>query len=168
MSMRLLAVVGTDIHPFPRMVRAVDRWTSTHLGRVTSFVQYGYSAPPTYARGEAFLAHDELEKRLVEADVVVCHGGPSTISEARRIGFRPIVFPRRVEYGEHVDDHQNLFVRRLAEDGLVHRVGTEDEVERALDAGLANPSTMRVEDADRSITEESVHRFGALVDGLFG
>lgn len=167
MSLRLLAVVGTDVHPFPRMVRAVDRWTSRHVGEVTSFVQYGHSEPPSYASGEPFLAHDELEKKLVEADMVVCHGGPSTISEARRRGFRPIVFPRRVAFGEHVDDHQHLFVRRLAQSGLVSRVCDEDEVVRVLDAGLADPSSVRLEATDHSSAAASVRRFGDLVDALF-
>lgn len=164
---RVLAVVGTDVHPFARLVRQMDKWTARHSDRVECFVQYGNTDPPVHAAGEAFLDHDALEKRLVDADIFVCHGGPSTISEARRRGFRPIVVPRWRQHGEHVDDHQKLFVQRLADDELVWMASNDIELGSLLDRALADRSMVHLEAADHSSTEASVQRFADLVEGLF-
>ncbi|HEY6740533.1 MAG TPA: hypothetical protein VI076_16955, partial [Actinopolymorphaceae bacterium] len=84
----MLVIVGTDVHPFTRLVEWTDAWAGRQADAVECFVQYGHSGPPGHADGADFLEHATLEKLLDEADIVVCHGGPSTISEARRRGFR--------------------------------------------------------------------------------
>jgi UDP-N-acetylglucosamine transferase subunit ALG13 len=48
------------------------------------------------------------------AQIVISHGGPATISEARTAGTIPIVVPRLAAFGEHVDDHQLRYATYLA------------------------------------------------------
>ncbi len=55
------------------------------------------------------MSHDRLEELLAQATVVVCHGGPGTVTEARDAGHVPLCMPRDPELGEHVDDHQQRF-----------------------------------------------------------
>ena len=62
-----------------------------------------------------------------EAAVVVCHGGPGTIMLAATMGKRPIVVPRRKAAGEHVDDHQHAFTRRIAADGAIILAESESD-----------------------------------------
>jgi UDP-N-acetylglucosamine transferase subunit ALG13 len=73
------------------------------------------------ATGSALIPHDELQELMDRADVVVCHGGPTTIMEARRRGITPVVVARSGRLGEHVDGHQELFADRMARRGLVAR-----------------------------------------------
>ena len=116
----VLVTVGSDHHPFDRLVRWVDEWAAGQpAGSVHCIVQYGTSVPPTVAEGRAFVTHDELQKLMCEAAVVVTQGGPMSIVEARAAGSVPVAVPRLAARGEHVDDHQGAFCRRLAEEGLV-------------------------------------------------
>jgi len=54
----VLITVGTDHHPFERLVGWIDRWTPPAPVRVV--VQYGTAVPPHTAEGVAFLAPDEF------------------------------------------------------------------------------------------------------------
>ena len=133
----LLVLVGTDHHRFDRLVRWVVRWAASHPGSARVVVQHGTSDPARGVESYDYLAHDELTAMLLEASVVVCHGGPTTIAETRRRGLVPIVVPRDPALGEHVDGHQQRFTRRLAAEGLVCLADDEstfrDVVRRALE-----------------------------------
>lgn len=124
---RLLVLVGTDHHPFGRALA----WADSHQRAFPEddvLVQHGLSDPPRYARGIAFLTPAEMRQQVTAADVVITHGGPGTISDARSGGHRPIVFPRDPVAGEHVDDHQQRFAPWCAERGLVLLARTPEEL----------------------------------------
>lgn len=143
MSGLVLALAGTDHHPFPRLVEWMDA-AATRLGDVRFVVQHGSAPAPRVAEGHAFLAHDVLEALVREASVVVCHGGPGTIMDARAAGHVPLCVPRDPRLGEHVDDHQQRFATVVGEVGVVRHVtdleGFLTDVEATLllgPAGLA-------------------------------
>jgi UDP-N-acetylglucosamine transferase subunit ALG13 len=156
--------VGTDHHPFDRLVGWVDAWLPEGVQCV---VQYGTSAPPRRAEGVAYLEHGALTALLDEAAVVVCHGGPTTITESRRHGRRPIVVPRCPSLGEHVDDHQQRFCARMDAKGLISAATDEDTFRLLLDRATDSPSAFAVE-ADSGDIASSVARFGDLVADLLG
>lgn len=119
----VLVMVGTDHHPFDRLVAWADRLPEALPGtRVV--LQHGASTPPLVAEGHAFLPYDEIRALLAEASAVVCHGGPGTIMDARRAGHVPICVPRDPARGEHVDGHQQRFAALAEEAGIVTRVGS--------------------------------------------
>jgi UDP-N-acetylglucosamine transferase subunit ALG13 len=159
----VLVVVGTDHHPFDRLVRWVDRWAGERGDAVRAVVQHGSCAPPVHAEGHALLAHADLVALMDEAAVVVSHGGPGTIADARRCGRKPVVVPRDPAHGEHVDDHQVLFSQRLAHQGTVLRATTEDGLRALLDGALADPATVAVEEQLEGSTTEPVRRFAEVV-----
>jgi UDP-N-acetylglucosamine transferase subunit ALG13 len=179
----LLVTVGTDHHPFDRLVRWVDAWLAANPGRLPCLIQTGTSAPPTGGvqgtpggcPGESggvswrpYLEFGALQAAMAGAAAVVCHGGPGTILGARQAGAVPIVVPRRHRLGEHVDDHQVAFSRRLAaEGGQVHLAETEADLHRLLDRVAAEPAGFRAGAADRA-TAGAVRAFGRLVDRLVG
>ncbi|WP_158657474.1 glycosyltransferase [Blastococcus saxobsidens] len=68
---------------------------------------------------EQELTAEAFDQLIVGSDVFVTHAGVGTLMRALELGVRPLVVPRRVERGEHVDDHQLQVVRELAERGLV-------------------------------------------------
>jgi UDP-N-acetylglucosamine transferase subunit ALG13 len=157
--------VGTDHHPFDRLVHWVDAWASERDVRVVA--QFGTAAPPQHVDGAAMLRADELGRLMARSVAVVCHGGPGTIAAARDAGTIPIVVPRRPDLGEHVDDHQMRFVARLAETGAVHAPTTEAELRELLDRALADPVAFsRDDDDEAAAAEASVRRFGQLVDDV--
>jgi UDP-N-acetylglucosamine transferase subunit ALG13 len=159
--------VGTDFHPFDRLCRWVDAWLADggeELARC--FVQTGTSTPPSRGEHGQYLGQEQMEAMMREAAVVVCHGGPGTIMLAATMGKRPIVVPRRKAAGEHVDDHQHAFTRRIARDGAIVLAESEADfrghLRAALRANGVEPLPTR-----RSSPADAVRRFEELVQGLF-
>ena len=165
----VLVSVGTDHHPFDRLIDWVDSWLESGAAdRVDCVVQHGSSRPPRLARGGALIPHEELQQLMRDADVVVSHGGPTTIMEARRRGLVPVVVPRSGKAGEHVDDHQQLFAARMASGGLAVVADTEQQLVKLLEAALVDPSTLAVGsagEADDSMAMAAA-RFGELAAEL--
>jgi UDP-N-acetylglucosamine transferase subunit ALG13 len=160
----IVALVGTDHHPFDRLVRWVDAWAGARDARVV--VQHGTARPPEHAEGVRLLPGDELAELLANATAVVSHGGPGTIAAVRAAGRLPIVVARETKRGEHVDDHQRRFVAAAAAAGDVRQVDDERSLVSALDQALADPAAQRIEPGARDVAE-TVERFGDRVTGLF-
>jgi UDP-N-acetylglucosamine transferase subunit ALG13 len=163
----LLVTVGTDHHPFDRLVGWAGAWLAANPGRLRCLMQTGTSSPPVGpVDWRPYLEYDALQAAMASAAAVVCHGGPGTILGARHMGAVPIVVPRQHRLGEHVDDHQVAFSRRLAAGGGdIHLAETEPELHRLLDRVTAEPAAFRAGAGDRA-TAAAVRAFGRLVDGL--
>jgi UDP-N-acetylglucosamine transferase subunit ALG13 len=163
----IVVAVGTDHHPFARVIGWVDRWLARGgADRVDCVIQHGSAPPPRWGTPRAFLEHEEFTDLVGRAAVVVCHGGPATITECRRLGRLPVVVPRRPEYGEHIDNHQVLFSARLAEKKLVHLAASEEELAALLDDGLADRARFTVDlDVEQPVAA-AVRRFEDLVAQL--
>ncbi len=163
----VFVTVGTDHHPFHRVVGWVDRWLEDGAGeRVRCRIQFGTSSPPRLAEGSEYLGYPEMEASVAEAAVVVCHGGPGSVMMCRWMGKRPIVVPRRHDLGEHVDDHQLAFSRRMADEGELDLAEDEDRLRHLLERALAGGTEDGAGEA-REIVARSLARFEELVDGLF-
>jgi len=165
----VLVTVGSDHHPFDRLVEWSEDWFARRAeGSARCFVQYGTSRPPGVAAGEAFVPHDRMQALMREAAVIVTQGGPMSIVEARGAGRVPIVVPRQSSLGEHVDDHQQAFCRRLAAEGLIRVPHSGAEAAALIDAALERPGEFAA-DEDREATARvaaTASRIGALVDQL--
>ena len=162
----VLATVGTDHHPFNRLVDWLDRWLErVPAGSVAATVQVGTSRAPLHAGAVDYLAFEDLQTELRRADVVVCHGGPVTIAEARLAGHRPLVVPRRASLGEHVDDHQEQFAARIAATGAVLVAPDYLTLASALDRARSQPDVHR-RPADAPGACPAVERFALAVDPL--
>ncbi|MEO3772565.1 glycosyltransferase [Micromonospora sp. B9E7] len=167
-QVRVLVAVGTDKHPFDRLVDWLAQWHAQVADPVGLTVQHGHTAVPPLPGAVPFLGHDALQQAMADADLVVCHGGPATILEARRHGHLPIVVPRNPARGEHVDDHQLLFARRLGAAGLVALCETREALHDALTAGLADPTRYAVatDPQAHEARRAAVARVGRIVDDL--
>lgn len=158
----ILVLVGTDHHPFQRAVTWAEDRKRTHPDERV-FIQYGKSAAPGQAAGEAFLSPDQMRAAIARADVVITHGGPGTISDARHGGHRPIVFPRDPQHGEHVDDHQQRFAAWCEARGLAQFARTIGDLDAAV-AALGEVGTRGAGSADPA-SIAAVATVGALIDG---
>ena len=164
----VLVSVGSDFHPFSRLVRWADDWMAdggSAGARCT--IQYGTAAAPRIADGAAFLDHDTLLSLMREATVTVTQGGPSTMIEARRHGHLPIVVPRSKALGEHVDDHQHAFCAQMASQGQIALATDEATFRRSVEEALREPERYLVDpqsDGDR--LEATVGRFAGIAQRL--
>jgi UDP-N-acetylglucosamine transferase subunit ALG13 len=161
----VFVTVGTDHHPFDRLVRWTDDWLRTRPEPVACFVQSGTSRVPEVAASEPYLAFDDVLRSLREADVVVTHGGTGSIMLCRLVGTAPIVVPRVGRLGEHVDDHQVRFVQRVGRDGDILVAEDEERFRDLVESGLADPASRR-RSPRRGRVEEAVARFESLVSDL--
>ncbi len=162
----IFVTVGTDHHPFDRLVRWVDAWIEAGGGqRARCFVQTGTSAPPLMAEWKDFLHYATMVSVMREAAVVVCHGGPGTIMDCRDEGLVPIVVPRRSRLGEHVDDHQTAFAKRMAELGQIHLAEKDDQLWQLLERAVEEPEAFRMPQS-LSTQKDTVRAFEELVGDL--
>lgn len=163
---RIFVSVGTDIHPFHRLLSWVSDLARQEPELADWQVQYGHSPAPALP-GSAFLSHDELCDALAAADLVICHGGPTTIAEARRRGRQPLVVARSAQWGEHVDGHQQRFVRRLAAANLIRAANEWPNFRQLVHDMLDEPVNASV-DGRVEATAQAAHAFGDAVETLFG
>lgn len=111
----ILATLGTHQQPMDRLVKELDRLLETGALREEVIIQAAtFRYVPRFARAERVMAFAELKELIGRADAVISHAGPGTLAAVRAAGRTPIVVPRSVRYGEHVDGHQELYAKRLA------------------------------------------------------
>ena len=162
---RVAVLLGTDRHPFDRLVS----WAGTLAAEDSDewLVQHGYTQWPDIAGRpdnvftSKILGVDELAPLLLNAEAVVTHGGPGLIMEARAAGHVPIVVPRDPALGEHVDRHQLDFTARLAADGTIRLVRSLDELRSAVREARATGRDISV---NGPRNQEMIARFGEAVE----
>lgn len=166
--MRVFVSVGTDTHPFDRLVRwALDRAAEHPEDEL--LLQHGTTPLPAVRRGPhvetvELLDGARMAAELAAADVVVISAGPGGVMDARAAGHLPVAVARRGDLGEHVDDHQLSFVRHLQARGLARCIEDEAGFRAVLDEVAADPTVLRIEPEVRSAP--GVEAVGRLVDEL--
>ena len=157
--------VGTDHHRFDRLVRWMDAWADANPA-IEVIVQRGSAAPTTTADSQPLIPHGELCGLFAEADVVITHGGPSTVMDARAAGRLPIVVARDPRHGEHVDAHQLVFAEHLDRHDLAIVVGDVGDLDAAIRRAIDEPErhVVAVDDAP----PPGITTFGRVVDELLG
>lgn len=141
----VLVSVGTDHHPFDRLVTWVDSWATTQHDEVRLVVQHGTSRPSRTGENHTIIPRSDLLELFRTATVVVSQVGPGTILDANAMGRRPIVVPREPERGEHVDGHQIAFGHFMARQGAAWIAQAEEDLVAHLDRALADPAYSRSE-----------------------
>ena len=114
---RVVVTLGTLHFPFDRLL---SRLREVLPPDVDVLWQVPYtSSVELPGRVVRALPHDELEAAMRDADVVICHSGIGSALAALSAGKCPVLVPREVSFGEHVDDHQRQVATLLADRGLV-------------------------------------------------
>jgi UDP-N-acetylglucosamine transferase subunit ALG13 len=162
----VFVTVGTDHHRFDRLVGWVDAWLERGASvRARCLVQSGTSAVPRVATSRDYLPHAEMEAAVREAVAIVCHGGPGTIMLCRALGKKPIVVPRLRGLGEHVDDHQVLFTKRLAAEGEISLATSGAEMGGLIDRALTDPTSLVLSPPAQRLSD-TVVRFESMVAAM--
>jgi UDP-N-acetylglucosamine transferase subunit ALG13 len=165
-SPRIVVTVGTDHHPFDRLISWTNDWLSRYPEQVPGFfVQAGPASVVPACPGSQFLDVSQLDTLLDAADVIVCHGGPGCIADAWARGRVPIVVPRLPRLGEIVDGHQVDFCRKLAELQRIRLAQTPAEFASLLDEATRDQARFRSSEAATDVAA-AVTRFGEFVEEL--
>ena len=96
--------------------------------------------------GHKAIPERELTEAIRGADVLVAHAGVGTALAALEVGKCPVLVPRRLAHGEHVDDHQIQIARELhARDLALSIEADELTLEHLLDAAGRRVQTLPVD-----------------------
>ena len=107
--------VGNATQPFLRLLQAVAA-IAPQLPQPV-FIQYGAAAGFAVPHCECrdFLAMEDFAEKVRQAELLILHAGAGSVIHAIHAGKVPVVMPRRLALGEHVDDHQCEFAEELAQ-----------------------------------------------------
>lgn len=126
---RVVVTLGTmSRYPFDRAVAAilgVLPHVSSPDARI--FWQVGDAATEGLP-GEAhpLVPAHTLRQEIEKADLVFAHAGTGSCLQILSAGRVPVLLPRSVDHGEHVDDHQEMIASTLAERGLAVSCSPDD------------------------------------------
>ena len=112
----IFVTVGTHEQPFNRLVEYIDNLKRDGQLEDEVIIQTGFSTyEPKYCFWSKLLPFNQMEKNVVEARIVITHGGPASFIMPLQIGKIPIVVPRQYEFNEHINNHQVEFTKNVAE-----------------------------------------------------
>lgn len=100
----IFVTTGTQL-PFPRLIAEMDALAPQLDERIVAQVGPD-KTPRANIETHATLVPERFTELFSKARVVVAHAGIGSVLSAKRFGRPLIVVPRRLEQGEHRNDHQ--------------------------------------------------------------
>lgn len=130
----IFVTVGTHEQQFNRLIEKIDNLKQSGKIKESVVMQTGYSDYiskncTTYD----FMSHDEMKQFIRNARIVITHGGPSSFLDAIMLNKKPIIVPRYLEYGEHVNNHQVDFLRKISNKLDIYPVYDINDLEFTID-----------------------------------
>lgn len=149
----IFVTVGTHKQPFNRLIEEIDNLKKEGLLLDEVFIQTGFSTyEPKYCKWESMLLYAEMEEYLTISDIIVTHGGPATFMGVLSKGKVPIVVPRLERFGEHVNDHQLEFVKRIVNKG--YELFIVEDIKQLGDLLKATPKSSHRSSNNKSFCEQ--------------
>lgn len=112
----IFVTVGTHEQQFERLIKKIDELKKRNIIKEKVFIQKGFSNyVPESCQWEKFIPYTEMIEKVREAHIVITHGGPASFLMPLQEHKIPIVVPRKVEFHEHINDHQVEFVKFIEE-----------------------------------------------------
>lgn len=99
---------SSEEYKFPRLLQIVDELCDEEVIRGEDIVaQIGYTnySPRNY-RAFDMTSDEEFKALVAKADIIITHAGTGSVTSALKAHKKVIIFPRRVEFNEHLDNHQ--------------------------------------------------------------
>lgn len=146
----IFTTVGTQL-PFDRLLRGIDGWAACNQDTLI-IAQTGDSCGSfPNIRTVSHLSQVEFQNQLKSAQLVVAHAGMGTILSAAEFGLPVILMPRRSEFGEHRNDHQQDTANEMARLSNVTVVQDSESLHQALDLARARSfESLRSEQTEMS------------------
>lgn len=80
----------------------------------------------------SMLKPEEMKKYIIDASFVITHAGVGTIMECVENNKEIVVIPRKEEYAEHVNNHQEEIASEMEKNGLLKKVDTYDKLKEVV------------------------------------
>lgn len=110
----IFVTVGTHEQPFDRLLKCIDKMVENGKIKEDVVVQKGYTDfELKYCKEYRLIEYDEMQKYIQEARICITHGGPASFLNVLSYGKVPIVFPRKKNFNEHVNNHQLDFAKQV-------------------------------------------------------
>ncbi|MGM7721705.1 PssE/Cps14G family polysaccharide biosynthesis glycosyltransferase [uncultured Metabacillus sp.] len=121
----IFITLGTQRFPLNRIVDQVKELRKTYKGDIV--IQNGYTkCDLSGVLSQSFMDSELFVNYIKEADIVITHGGTSSIIKSLEAQKKVIAVPRLAKFKEHVDDHQLDICLTFEEKGYL-TVLKEDE-----------------------------------------
>lgn len=145
--------VGNAKQPFTRLLDAVSQ-IAPRLPQPV-IVQHGYTQfSDSRCEMVPFIRMEEFREKIELAELLILHAGAGSIIHAIRAGKIPVVVPRQIEYGEHVNNHQVEFATELSRTGKILLVTGIENLEVRVHDALCNQKILTQKRNMRSNHEE--------------
>jgi UDP-N-acetylglucosamine transferase subunit ALG13 len=125
-------MLGTQNNSFHRLLEKIDELIEKEVIQEEVIVQAGYTKYES-KNMEIFdmIPRNELENYQKEASLIITHGGVGSIVSSLKQGKKVIAVPRKHEYGEHVNNHQQEIIKEFEEKGYIIGVSGVEELPKA-------------------------------------
>lgn len=111
----IFITVGAEKFPFDRLFKIIDREIERKELTKEVYGQIGHSKyiPKNFAYRQ-FIGFDQMINYISLSDIVISHAGVGSTLLCLNLGKIPIIFPRRREFNEHLDNHQLEFAIKIS------------------------------------------------------
>lgn len=130
----ILVMLGTQNNSFHRLLEEINKLIKKEIIQEEVIVQAGYTKYET-PNMEIFglIPKEELKQYQQEARIIITHGGAGSIITSLQYGKKVIAVPRKHEYGEHVNNHQEEIVELFNSKGYIIGTNGVEELEQAIE-----------------------------------
>ena len=110
----IFVTVGTHEQPFNRLIKEIDRLAKDKEINNDFYIQTGFSDYiPQNCSWKKFLSFTQMNDMIRKSDIIITHGGPASFITPLEVGKIPIVVPREKRFNEHINNHQEEFIKLI-------------------------------------------------------
>ena len=129
----ILVMLGTQNNSFHRLLDQIEQLIEKEVIQEEVIVQAGYTKYKS-KNMEIFdlIPKDEIKRYQQEASYIITHGGAGSIITSLKLDKKVIAVPRKHEYDEHVNNHQEEIVELFNKKGYILGINDVSELEDAI------------------------------------
>lgn len=127
----IFVTLGTQKQDFSRLLNKVEN--SECLKNEKVIVQAGHTKfNSKFMEVHDFFNIDEMKNYILQADMVITHGGVGSIIDALNMGKKVLAMPRLEEYKEHINNHQLEICKKLSDEGYIECIYDGDNIDEKI------------------------------------
>ena len=129
----ILVLLGTQNNSFHRLLEEVEKNIENGIIKEKVVVQSGYTKFESNKMEIIdLMSKEQLEKFQDEAHLIITHGGVGSIVSSIEKGKKVIAVPRKHEYSEHVNNHQEEIVKDFNSKGYIIGIEKVEDLGQAI------------------------------------
>ena len=130
----ILVTLGTQDKQFTRLLEAVQKQIDNGNIMDEVVAQAGCTKfESSNMKIFDLIDKDEFEQLMSKCDLLITHGGVSSILTGLKNNKKVIAAARLKEFGEHTNNHQLQIINNFAENGYILKLDNFDELDVLLD-----------------------------------